>query len=266
MPEAANAPQEQNALPCAEQGAEEREREALRNKRRGHRQRRRRSVLKYGAFVLTDNELLEMLLYYVMPRVDTAKTAKTLLSKFGSIKGILDADGEDIKRVSGLKENAEVFFMLLRQVSLRDTGAKGVGDFRKPETAAEYLFRLYAGIKRETVCAMYLDEDGGMLDSSFVFRGDVNSARFSLRAVTEGVLRNRGRGVIIAHNHPSGSIIPSGDDLDTTRRIATHLAANDITLVEHYVIGFGECAGILSMRIIKDEFASLADEDANRIR
>ena len=216
MPEAANAPQEQNALPCAEQGAEEREREALRNKRRGHRQRRRRSVLKYGAFVLTDNELLEMLLYYVMLRVDT--------------------DGEDITRVSGLQANAEVFFMLLRQVSLRDTGAKGVGDFRKPETAAEYLFRLYAGIKRETVCAMYLDEDGGMLDSSFVFRGDVNSARFSLRAVTEGVLRNRGRGVIIAHNHPSGFAIPSREDDVFTKSLYSALEGVGVRFLDHIII------------------------------
>lgn len=230
---------------------EERERAALAEKRRGHRMRRRRKVLEHGAFGLTDSELLEMLLYYVMPRVDTAETAKALLARFGSIKGILDSDGEDIKKVRGLKENAEVFFMLLRQVSLRDIGAKGVGDFRRPETAAEYLFRLYAGIRKETVCAICLDEDGGMLDSSFVYRGDVNSARFSLRAVTEGVLRNRGRGVIIAHNHPSGSVIPSGDDINTTQRIAAHLAANDITLVEHYVIGFGECCGILSTKIYK---------------
>lgn len=238
MPENGGAPQERGELDRAE-------------KRRGHRQRQRMKVLKSGAFVLTDRELLEMLLYYVMPRVDTVQTAKELLAKFGSVKGILDAGGEEIRSVRGLKENAEVFFMLLRQVSLRDTGAKGVGDFRKPETAAEYLFRAYSDIRQETVCAISLDEDGAMLDSGFIFRGDVNSARFSLRTVTEGVLRNRGRGVIIAHNHPSGCVIPSGDDINTTERIATHLAANDITLVEHYIIGFGECCGIISGKVYK---------------
>ena len=223
----------------------ESEREALKRKQQGHRERQRLRVLTNGAFGLSDAELLEMLLFYVMPRVDTVAAAKALLARFGSIKGILDAEGEDIQAVKGLKENAEVFFMLLRQVSLRDVGTGGTGDFRDPRNAADYLLELYSGIRRETVCAVYLDSEGGMLDSAFVYRGDVNSARFSLRAVTEGVIRCRGSGVIIAHNHPSGSIIPSGDDIITTRRIAAHLAANDITLVEHYIIGFGECSGIL---------------------
>ena len=245
----------ENGSPAAPEEVKSAESE---KKQRGHRARRRSRVLKNGAFVLSDTELLETLLFYVMPRVDTVQTAKDLLGRFGSIKGILDAEGGEIQKIKGLKENAEVFFMLLRQVSLRDIGSGGVGDFRDMNVAARYLFRIYENIRQETVCAIYLDSEGGMLDSSFVYRGGVNSAQFSLRTVTEGVLRNRGSGVIIAHNHPSGSVIPSGDDVLTTRRIATHLAANDITLVEHYVMGFGECAGILSMQVIKE--ASLRDE------
>lgn len=215
----------------------------------GHRLRKREKVLKSGGYVLSDLELVEMLLYYVVPQKDTTAIAGELLSRFGSIKGILDADGSAIQSVPYLKSNAEVLFILLRQVSLRDVGTVGVGDFRDPRVAREYLLQVYKDIRNESVFAIYLNGDGGMLDSEFVYRGGINSARFPLRTVTEGTLRNRGVGVIVAHNHPSGNVFPSNDDILTTDRIAAHLAATGITLVEHYIIGNGECAGIMKKAV-----------------
>lgn len=218
----------------------------------GHRARQKDRVLNSGGYVLTDRELLEMLLYYVLPRIDTKPIADELLAKFGSIKGVLDADGGSLSQVKGIKENAEVFFLLLRQVSLRDAGAVGKGDLRDGKTATEFLLRVFEGVRSESVFAAYLGENGELLDSEFVFRGDISSARFPMRAVTEGVIRCRGRSVVIAHNHPSGSVIPSSDDIATTKRMAVHLAANDINLIEHYIVGAGECAGILEKSVINN--------------
>ena len=211
----------------------------------GHRVRMKKKLLDYGGYIFDDLEIVESLLFYALPRVDTRPVAKELLTKFGSIKGILDADSAALREVKGIKDGAEALFILLRQVSLRDFGAPGAGNFRDPAVARDLLLRVYRGMKTESVFALYIGANGGMIDSEFVFRGGINSARFPLRAITEGVIRNRASGVIIAHNHPSGSVFPSSDDLITTDRIAAHLAANDIELVEHYIVGRNECAGIL---------------------
>ena len=219
----------------------------------GHRERQRKRVLKTGAYTLSDEQLLEMLLYYAVPRTDTKPLAKELLSRFGSIKGILDADGSALRKSRGIKDSGEVLFMLLRQVSLRDYGVRSRGNFGDPKVVAAHLFKIYDEIDFETVCAIYLDKEGGMLDSELVFRGTVNSAKFPMRAITEGVIRTRGAAVIIAHNHPSGRLIPSEDDIITTNTVAAQLAANGIDLIEHYIVGRGECMGIISKKIFKDK-------------
>lgn len=79
-----------------------------------------------------------------------------------------------------------------------------------------------------------------------IFHGNVNSARFSLRKVTEGVIRVGGKAVILAHNHPSGNLTPSQDDIISTKRIAAHLMANEIELIEHYIVSGDNAIGILN--------------------
>ncbi|MBO4795133.1 MAG: hypothetical protein J5547_03520, partial [Clostridia bacterium] len=69
-----------------------------------------------------------------------------------------------------------------------------------------------------------------------VFEGDINSVRFRIRDVTEPVVYSRAELVYLGHNHISGSVYPSGFDLDTTRRIADSLASNDAELLEHFIV------------------------------
>ena len=66
------------------------------------------------------------------------------------------------------------------------------------------------------------------------------------RTVTEGVIRSGGNAVILAHNHPSNVLVPSGDDIISTKHIAVHLAANDIDLIEHYIVGKTDCVGFFA--------------------
>ena len=96
------------------------------------------------------------------------------------------------------------------------------------------------------VYALYYNLSGAFVGKQMVFSGDISSARFSLRTITEGVIRAGGKTVILAHNHPSKSIVPSEDDILSTKRIAAHLNANEIDLVEHYIIGGEKCVGILA--------------------
>ena len=203
----------------------------------GHRDRMKSALLKNGAEKLDDVHILEMLLFYVVPRTDTRKTAEDLIENFGSLQGVMEAEKGEILKFKGLKDNAEVLFMLLRELFERCGGTRNKPSLLEPERMKKHLVNLYKGVSAETVYALYFTQNGSFVGEEIIFRGDMSSARFSLRLITEGVIRAGGCGVVLAHNHPSNSLVPSGDDILSTKRMAAHLAANDIELIEHYIVG-----------------------------
>ncbi len=225
--------------------------DSLKHNHHGHRQRMKSRLLKNGSAGLDELDLLEMLLYYVVPRIDTRDMAITLLDRFGSIEGILDAEQGKVSETAGLKDNAEVLFVLLRELFLRYGGTKSQASILEPEKMKQYLVDIYKGITAETVYALYFSESGELVGKQPIFRGEISSARFSLRAVTEGVIRSGGCSVVLAHNHPSDVLVPSEDDILSTNRIAAHLAANDIELIEHYIVGSNDAVGFFASKMPK---------------
>ena len=213
----------------------------------GHRGRMKQQVLKYGASNLNETELLEMLLYYVLPRCDTKEHAKKLLETFGSLGDILGSRVGALNSIPGLKDNAEVFFILLRELVSRFGMNPTDVSIHRPQTIKSYLVDLYKTAKEENVYAIYFNTDGCHVSTQLIFRGGISSAKFSLRAITEGAIRSGANSLILAHNHPSGVLVPSGDDIISTKRIASHLAANDINLIEHYIVGKDDAVGMFSL-------------------
>lgn len=212
----------------------------------GHRQRCKKHLLSKDREKLTDVELLEMLLFYAVLRADTRPIAERLLAEYGTLERIIFADPEEISAIPGLKEGANVLFALLRETVMRASVREGDKNLLHGGKLKEYLIELFKGKDTETVYALYFGNDGGYLGKQVIFRGGISSARFSLRTITEGTIRIGGKAVILAHNHPSDSLIPSGDDVLSTKRIAAHLAANEIELIEHYIVGKSEAVGILN--------------------
>ena len=215
----------------------------------GHRKRKKDFVLHKGAHKLDDTELLEMLLYYALPRVDTKPHAEKLLEKFGSLEGVLSANKGEISQIDGLRDGAEVLFALLQETFARIGGKRTEPSLLEPKRLKEYLVGLYLDMPIEAVYALYFTKEGKLVGKQLVFRGKVNSVRFSLRTITEGIIQSGGYYVVLAHNHPSGSVVPSTDDIITTKRIAAHLSANDIELYEHFIVAGEQCEGILRVNL-----------------
>ena len=215
------------------------------NDNSGHRSRCKKRLLSEGAKGFSDTELLEMLLFYAVPRVDTKGIAEALIEKYGSLNGVIRADLDELTEKPLLKDGARVLFSLLNEVSSRATVCAGDKDLLEGEKLKEYLLDLYRERVNETVYALYFAADGEFIGKQVIFRGGISSAKFSLRTITEGIIRIGGKTVILAHNHPSGSLIPSSEDVISTKRIAAHLAANEIELLEHYIVGKDDVVGIL---------------------
>lgn len=204
----------------------------------GHRQRLKARFLSQGLDGFTDIQVLELLLFYALPRRDTNPIAHALLDRFGSLRQVMDAPVEQLTEVDCITENAAVLLKLAPPL-LRYYQVEKIKE-EMPlvtiEACGEYLKHFFLGRKNETVYLLCLDAKCKVLACREVGEGSVNSANVPIRRVVEIALKEGASTVILAHNHPSGIAVPSGEDVATTRRLAMALRAVEIVLADHIVV------------------------------
>ena len=208
----------------------------------GHRARLRKRFLEEGLDHFTQTQALELLLYYVIPRVDTNPIAGKLLEHFGSLSQVLDASVEELCKVKGIGENTAVFLRLITEMGRyyqvnRTTQVKVLSSL---ESCAEYLVPFFFGRKVESVFLLCLDAKCKVLACKEVGEGSVNSTGISIRKIVETAIGVNATTVVLAHNHPSGLALPSSEDIQVTRRIAQALHAVEITLADHIIVADGD--------------------------
>ena len=204
----------------------------------GHRQRLKERFLKQGLDGFTDIQVLELLLFYALPRRDTNPIAHDLLKRFGSVRQVLEAPVERLTEVEYITENAAVLLKLAPEL-LRYYQVDKVKEEMPLVTiqaCGDYLKHFFLGRKNETVFLLCLDAKCKVLACREVGEGSVNSANVPIRRVVEIALAEGASTVILAHNHPSGITIPSGEDLATTRRLYAALSTVDVILADHIVV------------------------------
>lgn len=205
---------------------------------KGHRQRLKERFLREGLDNFTDVQALELALFYAIPRKDTNPIAHALLDHFGSLDQVLDAPVEELAKVPGMGEGAAVFLRLITEMGRYYLVSRGTQNKVLPtlEDCANYLIPFFHGRRVETVFLLCLDAKCKVLCCKEVGEGSVNSAGISVRKIVETALGANASAVVLSHNHPSGVAIPSGEDVQTTRRIAMALQAVDVQLVDHIVV------------------------------
>lgn len=216
----------------------------------GHRQRVKDRFRKEGLDSFDEVHALELLLFYAVPRIDTKPLARNLLDRFGSLALVLEATEAELLTVPGVGENIATYLSLItaagryyqmcrseRPVILDSTGKYGA-----------YLKDLFYGRRNEMVYLLCLDAKCKVLSCRKVGEGDVNSVNVPIRKVVETALNTNATMVILAHNHPSGFALPSGEDIDTTERIARALGAMDIVLADHVIVSDDEFISMVQSR------------------
>ncbi|HAN20556.1 MAG: hypothetical protein A2Y15_01035 [Clostridiales bacterium GWF2_36_10] len=212
-----------------------------------HRQRLKERFLKQGAQSFDDKTLLELLLSFALPRVDTRPLAASLLDRFGSLSNVLSASVSELTKMEGIKQHTAILITMLPEISRRfiTCETEYCLNFLDEVNTVKYFKGCFAGFKEERVMLFCLDSFGGLLEKKELHRGSINSASFSMRLITEAAINNSCSNVILAHNHPNGSAMPSNEDIYTTQRIAAALLINDINLVEHYIVAGDRCTPIM---------------------
>lgn len=224
------------------------------NPHSGHRQRLRQTYIENGSAAMHDHQLLELLLTYAIPRRDTNPIAHELLKKenFGSLGNLLSAEVKDIAKVQGIGENAAVLISLCSAISSRAESAamRGV-KLNTPDAAMRFCLQLDMGQKNESMFAISLDRSGRVLHTDAVSRGIPGETMVYPRTVVECAIRHGAEKIILCHNHPSGSLEPSREDYDATRRIMQALSPIGITLSDHIIVGCGKARSMAREAEIK---------------
>ena len=207
----------------------------------GHRQRKKTQFLQQGLESFADHEVLELLLYYAIPRRDTNELAHRLLQKFGTLRGVFQASTEELQQVEGVGENAAVFLTLLpavasrlQQETFRDRVLNSV------ESAGAFFLYLLASERREVLYQVNLDAKGKLLNYRRLSSGTAAMTPVSVREVVENALHADASRVLLGHNHPSGVALPSEEDRQVTLQIQQALSTMGIVLSDHIVVADGD--------------------------
>ena len=204
----------------------------------GHRQRLKDRFLAEGLDHFEELYVLELLLYYCIPQKDTNPIAHALLNHFGSLTAVFEATPEELTKVPGIGKNAATFLNLIPQAGryYQIKRAEPGRILRTIEQCGSYLVPYFSGRENETVFLLCLDAKCKVLACREVGEGSVNSANVPIRRVVEIALAEGASTVVLAHNHPSGIAIPSGEDIATTRRLYAALSTVDVILADHIVV------------------------------
>lgn len=205
----------------------------------GHRGRLRAQYIQTGGKSFAAHNLLELLLFYAIPRRDTKNIAHALLKRFGDVSGVFNATVEELCQVKGISENSAVLIKLTAELGKRycDNDMVDSVRFYTYDDIGGFLQDQYINVTKERVIALYLDNVGRLIKLGMVCDGGVNSARFDVRKIVADAIAADAGAVVVAHNHPSGSHIPSSDDLDATKMMKKVIESAGIEFVEHYVVG-----------------------------
>ena len=190
----------------------------------GHRQRAKDRYRQLGADALADHELLELALFYAIPRQDTNETAHRLLKRFRSLQGVLQATPEELEREEGVGRSAARITSLPEKI------------LNSPDRTGAYFMELLTGQKRELLYQVCLDGKGKLLTCRCIGKGTVSASPVHVRQVVENALYAGASTIILAHNHPSGVALPSQQDLLVTRQIQEALSPLNIRLADHVVV------------------------------
>ena len=204
----------------------------------GHRGRVKERFLREGLDHFSDIQVLELLLFYAIPRKDTNPIAHALLDHFGSLAQVLEAPVEELQRVNGISENAALLLSLTTSVGrvYQIRRSEQVQILNTITKCGDYLKHFFFGRRNEMVYLLCLDAKCKVLCCREVGEGSVNSANVPIRRVVEIALGCNATSVVLAHNHPSGLAIPSPDDVLTTKKLAAALSAVEVQLVDHIVV------------------------------
>jgi DNA repair protein RadC len=223
------------------------------NPHAGHRQRVRNRFAREGMESFEDHQILELILFYAIPRGDTNLIGHRLLKHFGRLSAVFDARISDLQQVPGVGEQAAVLINTLPALMRRyhiDRIVRDAPILNSAEAVSQYLKPLMAGRTREVFYVLCLDSRLRVKFPAQIAQGTVKDAYVHPREVVEAALAHNASAVVLAHNHPSGHLAPSQADHSLTRQLVNVLGIIDINVLDHVIIADDDSYSFAEMGVL----------------
>jgi DNA repair protein RadC len=210
--------------------------------------RPREKLLARGAAALSDTELLALLLRTGTAGRGVLQMAQELLAEpsqggFGGIAGLLNAQLDDLKRIKGMGGDAKraelaAVLELARRAMAQQLTEREV--FGSPGAVKQYLQLHLAGKPHEVFAVLFLDAQNRLVAMEELFRGTLTQTSVYPREIVQRALHHHAAAVVLAHNHPSGTVQPSRADEALTQTLKAALALIDVRVLDHVIVAPGD--------------------------
>ena len=210
------------------------------NSHSGHRQRMRERLMNDPLLTgFADHEVLEVLLYYCIPRANTNGIAHSLIYHFGSLDAVLTASTDELAK-SGLVSSGTAislsFFGSVCGYMRRGPAAKHIS-VNSLKDIKDHISALFKGEKREVFLMIGVHPRKEMVCNRIIAIGDDRQLFYEPESLYRAVINFGFKDIILAHNHPFSASTPSSEDIDTTKRLLIQLKDLDITVLDHLIAG-----------------------------
>lgn len=212
--------------------------------------RPREKLLKFGAQSLTDAELLAIFLRVGVKGKSAVDLAQDLLTHFGGLEALMQSNQAEFCAANGLgtAKYAQLKAILAMAQRHFESGLQKGDAFTQPESVARYLTTQLGRQAQEQFACLFLDQQHRLITYQTLFTGTINQASVYPREVIKAALNVNAAALILAHNHPSGDPTPSEADIQLTQNLKTTLAAIEVRLLDHFIIGdFGRWISLAQM-------------------
>lgn len=209
------------------------------NVHKGHRERlRNQFIAKKTLDSMPPHNVLELLLFYSIPRADTNELAHRLIDKFGSLRGVFDAQIDSLLTVDGVGERTAVLIKLVSEASRAylEECASDIKQINSTLDAVKCIKPKFTSLKNEALVILCLNNAGRVLNCAVVCEGNISSAELDMRKIMSAIIDSGATAAVIAHNHPGGVCAPSKADRKLTCSLARLFSSIHARLLDHIII------------------------------
>ncbi len=219
----------------------------------GHRKRIKARYLERGLEAMDDRDVLELLLTYAIPRKDVYEKAYDLVSEFGSVTGVLEADFNDLVKKGKLSEHTAILLKLVGDIKSREFRLL---EYKKERLTSlvktvEYCYGILSRFNEEVLIEIFLNKDNRIVDLQHLGFGTSDTVVLPTDTILIKSSRVGVKNVLLAHNHPSGSSAPSSSDIVSTEALRKALRLRGMDLLEHIIVSRDECTAMLHHQYFK---------------
>ena len=201
--------------------------------------RPREKLLKYGEHALSNAELLAILIRTGTPGRSAVDIGRELLHKFKSLRSMSGIDVSEFKKILGLKDAKIAQIKAAIELGRRMISEEKAltGSVKSSSDVSDFLMPLMRDLKKEYFKLLLLDKQNAVTNVIDIDQGTVDKANPYIRDILQFAIQYHAPAMIVAHNHPSGSVEPSEQDKILTRNLVIASSAMEVRVFDHIIIG-----------------------------